>query len=73
MKYYALQNTTTGGHFTGDMKLCHPPIYLTSTEQQHAQVSRCRSEMENLRTKAKNGEDFTVVEIDSRDHKHLAD
>ena len=73
MIYYALENTTTGGYFTGDTKLCHPPIYLTSSEQKHAQVSRCRAEMENLRTQAKNRVDFTVVEINSLDHKHLAD
>ena len=42
MKYYALQNTNTGGYFTGGMKLCHPPIYLTSTEQQHAQPRQRR-------------------------------
>ena len=73
MIYYALENTTTGGYFTGDTKLCHPPIYLTSSEQKHAQVSRCREEMENVRAKAKNSEDFVVIEIDSLEHKHLAD
>ena len=72
MIYYALQSTTTGGYFTGAMKLCSPPIYLTNGSLKYAQVSRCRAEMENVRTKAKNSEDFVVIEIDSLDHKHLA-
>ena len=73
MKYYALQNTTTGGYFTGGMKLCHPPIYITDGDVKGARVSRSKEEMVRVKHKVQNFTEFKVVELDSREHKHLAD
>ena len=55
------------------MKLCHPPIYITDGDVKGARVSRSKEEMVRVKHKVQNFTEFKVVELDSREHKHLAD
>jgi hypothetical protein len=72
MKYYAIKNTE-GDYWSGVVKLCYPPILVCDSDQSKAMVSRVKSEMDNRVKESQQPEKYQVCEIDSVDHKHLAD
>jgi hypothetical protein len=72
MKYYAIKETD-GKFWNGSIKLSSPPILVCNANEREAVKSRNRSEMENRIKKSFKPENYEVWEIESKNHKNLAD
>lgn len=72
MTYHVIKNAE-GEFFTGDMKLCHPPLLLFSPEVKAAHVYRTARQAAHQITEAGNPKGLKVETLDSQDLPHLAD
>lgn len=72
MIYYVIKDDG-GRYWTGGTKLVRPPILIMSENIDEAKVSRASVVMERQIAKSQNPERYHVCEVDSREHKRLAD
>lgn len=73
MKYYALKNSD-GKFWCGSEKLCHPPMLVCDKDNERdAYAVRDRAKMERIAKRSERHGPYFIHEIDSANHKHLAD